>query len=444
MNHESRLRESIKQHRKRVRLLLAERYGLFGGSVGTVCAAALALLSFKYDSLINYTLWISVIALGLTAGIAYGLLRKLSDLSVALAVDKRAELRERTASAMAFLDNASSDWEQALITDASTHISSIKPREAFPHRFGRPHACFGMAAVVLLVAIFLPMMPVMQNKTKQQEVEVMKREGKKLTQIAKDIKKQAPPEDKELRKLAQQLEDLGKKMKSGRMDKKSAMLKTQRLSKEIKAQQDKLAKQSSSQKSMEQAQADMKKASDELAKKMAEKMAAEQKIPLSEAMKKLPTDERLKELARKEGPLTEAERKELEKTIDKYADPKSSLPVPPELAEAMAKLAENGNYQKATELMQKLAQRLAKMQQGKNGKGGKSGKMSEQDIEAMKKQMEALAKALKGTDLDKLAEQMAKNAEKLANMSDKELQELIKKMEEMQKKMGMLAKAGGG
>lgn len=444
MNRQSTLNESVRQLRRRVRLLLAERYGLFGGSIGTVCAAVMAVLSLRYDSLINYYLWSAAVLLGLAAGVAYGLLKKLSDLSVALAVDRRADLRERTSAAMVYSENASSDWEQALVNDAQQHLSTVRPKEAFPHRFGRPHAFFGIAAVVLLVAVFLPMTPVMQSKMRQQEVEVMKREGKKLTQIAKDIKKQARPEDQELRRLAQKLEDLGQKMKTGRMNKKSAMLKTQRLSKEIKEQQDKLAMQNSSQKSMEQAKADIQKASEELAKKMAEKIAASEKIPMSEAMKKVPTDERLKELARKDGPLTESERKELEKAIEKYTNPNSKVPVPVELAEAMAKLAQNGNYQKAAELMQKLAQRLEKMKSGQSGKNGKLGKMSEQDIEAMKKQMEALAKALKGTDLDKLAEQMAKNAEKLANMSDKELQDLIKKMEEMQKKMGMLAKAGGG
>ncbi|MEN6357267.1 MAG: hypothetical protein ABFD83_09310 [Armatimonadota bacterium] len=426
------LKNFIKRLRHRVRLLLAERYALFGAGGGAIVSAILALLSLRYDALISYALWIGVVALGAALGALWGLVHRLDDLSVAAAVDKRAGLKERISTAVMLPHSDSRPAESAVITDAISHTSGLRPKDVFPHRFGLPHGAFGITLILLAAAILLPQMPAMQSGTRRQEVQVMKREGVKLEKIAKDIHKQTSSKHEELRNLANKLNTLGKKMQTGRMTRKQAMLKTRKLSKQIKEQQDLLAKQNSAAKPMDQAQLEMQKASEQLAQKMAEELAKKENIPLSEAMKKLPTDQRMAELARKEGPLSESERKELEKLVSKYANPNSGLPVPSELAEAMAKLAQNKDYQKAAELMRKLAQRL------------NSSNMSKQDKEALKKQMEALAKALKNTDLDKLAKAMRENAEKLANMSDEELKKLMKQIKEMQKLQKMCAKAGGG
>jgi chemotaxis protein histidine kinase CheA len=174
----------------------------------------------------------------------------------------------------------------------------------------------------------------------------------------------------------------------------------------------------------------MRKAGEQLAKEMAEKLAVEKAVPLKEATRNLPSDRKLAELAKKQGFLSASERKALEKAVAKYAKPNNTLPIPPELGEALAKLAQNKDFQKAAELMQKLAQKL------------NSGQMSAADKQALQKQLEALAKALKGTDLDKLAKMMRQNAEQLAKMSPEQLQKLVKQMQAMQAMAGMLAKAG--
>jgi len=416
-----------------------ERYGFFGAAIGAVVSALIAVLSLRFDFLINYGLWIGAVALGAIIGVAWGLLRKISDLAVASAVDKRAGLKERLSTAITLPDPDSSlstshsqPAESAVISDAVSHISGVKPNEVFAHQFGKPHASFAIALIILAAAIFVPQMPIVQSKTRRQEVRVMKQEGVKLQKIAKDVRKQTSGKHAEMQKLANKLDALGKKMETGRMTRKQAMLKTRKLSKEIKAQQDMLAKQNSFTKPMSQAQLEMQRASDQLTKKMAEELAKKENIPLAEAMKKLPTDQRMAELARKEGPLSESERKELEKLVSKYANQDSGLQMPTELAEALSKLAENKDYQKAAEIMRKLAQKL------------NSGNMCKADKEALKKQMEALAKALKNTDLNKLAEAMRKNAEKLASMSDEELKELLKQIEETQKLQQMCKNAGGG
>lgn len=420
----------LKRLRKRVRLLLAERCGLFGAAAGAVAATALVLLSSRYDALLSYQLWIGAVLLGAAAGVAWGLLRRLDDLTVALAADKRTGLKERLSTAVALRDRPHEDMTDALLTDAGSKIAEIESARVFRHRFGLPHMVCGAALVLLLAVIVIPMLPSAQSNSRRQEVAVMKAEGRKLVRVAKEMRAQDNKHE-QMRKLAAKLQKLGTKMSTGRMSKKQAMLKAQRLAKDIKKEQDRLAKENSASKTMEKARADMKMASENLAKKMASEMAKKENIPPEQALKKLPSDKQLAALARKDGPLTQSEKQALDQALSKYADPNNQLPIPAELGEALAKLAGNKDYQRAAELMQKLAQKM------------NSGKMSAANREMLKKQLEALAKSLKGTDLDKLAKMMRENAEKLAKMSPQELAKLAKQMAEMQQMAKMLAKAGG-
>lgn len=402
--------------------------------VGTV----LVLLSSKYDTLLDWKLWYGPIAVGAVIGAAFGLLRKLSDLAVAIAADERADLKERLSTAFALTRSGDIDeMGSALVADAEVHAESVRPRDVFPHQWNRPHAVFGVALMILLAAIFIPSMPAFQSRVRKTEIRVMKREGAKLVRIAKEMKRDVPKKREALRRLANRLQDLGRKMETGRMQKKQAMLQVRKLTQEIKREQDRLAQQNQAAKSMKAAKLEMRKASEDLAKEIARKLAAEEKIPFSKAMNRIPDDKLLKELARKEGPLTATEQKMLEEALEKYADPKNSLPIPPEIGEALAKLAENKDYKKAAEIIQKLLQKLDLERLQKLAKT--NGKLSKLDQEMLKKQLEALAKALKGTELDKLAKMLREQAEMLAKLSPEELQALLEKLLTAQ----MLAKAGG-
>lgn len=429
MNIDGSLDNLIRRLRKRVRLLMVERYALFGGSVGAVICTVLVLLSGRFSVLLSYELWAGVIAVGVLGGIAFGLLRRLDDLSVAIAADRRTESKERLSTAVSLPETEErQEMERAVISDAGEHFAPLRAAEIFRHRFGLPHMAFGVSACLLLGVIILPHLAIFQSKERRQEVILMKTEGAKIVKIAKEIEKKSPRDEKELRKLATRMEKLGQQMRSGRMSRKQAMLNTRHLSKDIKEAQDKLARDNSTGKSMEQARTQAQEATSGLAKAAAEKIAKQEGIPLEEAMKRLPSDKRLAELARKAGALSKAETEELEKLVSKYADPNGTMPIPPELGEALAKLMQNEDYRKAVELMRQIAQKL------------NAGKGSKMDQELMKKQLAALAKALQNTDLNQLAKQMRENAEKLAKMSPEELQKLLEQIRKAQ----MLAKAGGG
>lgn len=430
MDPSAPLQNEIRRLRRRIRLLLCERWGLFGASAGAVVSAVLVLLSFKYDELLNYTLWAGLIILGALAGIACGLIKKLDDLTVAIAADKRTGLKERLSTAIA-VKSGPADMKEALLADASGRVSSLKSKEIFQHTFGLPHRVFASALVVLMGVILVPQMPAFQSKTRQQEIAVMKHEGAKLVKLAKDMKR-ADSKHEQIRQLASKLEKLGGKMATGRMSRKQAMLKTQRLEKDIKKEQDRLARENSSSKTMNQAQSDMRKSSEQIAKSIADKIAKKENVPPEEALKKVASDKQLAQLARKDGPLSKSEQNQLEQAIAKYADPNNNAPIPAELGEALSKLAANKDYQKAAQLMQKLAQKL------------NSGKMSKADQKMLASQMQALAKALKNTDLNQLAKSMLNNANKLSQMSPKELQKMLDQAMKMQQLAKAMQKAGGG
>ncbi len=271
MERSEALNNEIKRLRRRIRLLLCERWGLFGASIGAIAAAILVALSSKYDELLSYPLWIGVVLLGAIAGVACGLLKKLGDLTIALAADKRTGLKERLSTAVS-LDENSGEMADALCSDANERISALRSPEVFKHKFGLPHWIFSGALCVLLAIIFIPQLPAFQSPLRRQEVSVMKREGEKLVKLAKEMKK-IDTKNQELRKLADKLQKLGAKMNTGRMSRKQAMLKTQRLEKDIKKEQDRLARQNSPAKSLDKARADMRKNLDKLAESLAKKPA---------------------------------------------------------------------------------------------------------------------------------------------------------------------------
>jgi len=425
---DSALQHEVDRLLKRIRVLLVEKYSVYGLSIGCIAASIMILLSPKYLLLLDYVLWAMTVVVGLVAGCVVGLTFKIDNLSVVIAADDRSGLRERLSTAYVVAPSEDRPVDTAVIDDALQHIRNCRERDIFPHKFGLPHLVLCTSLLIFGACVFVPQSKLFKSKTRQQEMAVMRTEGKKLVKVAKEIKHDVGKRE-EIRKLAAKLEALGKKMQTQRMDRKTSMLKTEQLTKEFQREQDKLAKANAGKKSMEQAQSEMRKSSTELAQRAAEKMAQNQKIPVSEAVKKLASDKRLAELARKESPLTESEKKELSESLKRYTNPQNSQPIPNELGEALAKLAQNKDYQDAMEIMKKLAQKL------------NSGSMNKADKESLQKQMEELAKALKDTDLDELAKQMKENARRLAKMTPEEMKQMAKKMQEHQEMAKAMCKA---
>jgi hypothetical protein len=423
--------QSLGPVRKRIRLLLVLRHAFMLGTAGAAAALVLMVLSRWKFELGEPPILALAVLIGLGAGAVWGGLRKLTPFAVARAAERRLDLKERLSSAVA-LSESGDDMVRALVEDAERSVSSVNPKEVFPAKRTREMTAFLGAILVLLGVFFMPQITGFQSKTRQQEVKVMKQEGRRLRALAKESLKKVDPKNQEIvKRVALNMDKLGKKLESGRMNRKQAMLAVKHMSKDIEKAQDRLAQKNAGKKSYEQAARDMQELSKELAKEMLDKLqrdkAAGKDSPELRALEK-----RLKDM--QAGKQMSGEQLDaLQKEFSKYAQSQSGVQIPPELASVMGELLKNKDYQKAMEMMAALSKKLG------------SGQMSKMDQKALEKQLKAMAKALEGTDLDQLAKQMKKAAEQLAKMDPKKAAQMLAQMKGMSPQdMAKLGKMGAG
>lgn len=430
------LEQSLSQIKKRIRLLLIERHALLLGTIGAALGVVCVILSRWYFSIGEPPVLFGLVAAGLISGSIWGMLIKLSPYSVARAVEKRLNLKERLSSAVA-LSQTDDDMVHALITDAVKHAENINPKAVFPVKFDKNTAGF-LASIVVLIGIFyLPQLPRFQSDIRRAEIAVMKREGKKLQKLANEAKKQSSPKNKEIaQQVALNMKKLGKKLETGRMNRKQAMVALKKLSKEIQTAQDKIAENNKPGKTMEQAARELKDVSPTLAKDMLERIQKEKlkNLSLGKTDPQLASMEKqIKDMQAKSGAMSNSDLQKAEQSLSKYLSSQNGANMPPELASIMAELMKNGDYKRAMELMNELSKKL------------KSGNMSKMDQKNLEEQLKALAKALKNTDLEELAKKLREAAEKLAKMDPKEAAKLLAQCKCKKPGLGLgLGMAGAG
>lgn len=427
----------LKRIRQRIRLLLIEKHALMLGAAGAGLGVVLLLLSRWNYSLGEPPVLIGAVLAGLLAGVVWGTLRRLTPFAAARAAERRLELKERLSSAVA-LSSSDDEMVQALVEDAGGHIAGIRPKDVFPHRFTREMGAFAIAVVVLLGLFYIPQIPTLQSPTRREEVKVMKEEGRKLRKLAKESIKHVSPQNEEIiKRVALNMEKLGKKLEAGRMNRKQAMVAIKKLSKEVQKAQDQIAARNKSPKSLAQAGKDLASMSPELAKKMLERLEEQKQKNLAAGKhdpKLAELEKRLKEM--QEGSMSGEKMQQLQKQMSEYLKSQSGVPLPPELAQMMSELLKNEDYKKAMELMSQLAKKLGK------------GEMSEQDMKNLEEQLKAMVKALEGTDLNELAKKMKQAAEQLAKMDPEEAAKLLEQMKNMKmmtaEDLAKLGKMDGG
>jgi hypothetical protein len=132
----------------------------------------------------------------------------------------------------------SPDFVQAQIEDAARHGEKLRPSDVFPWRLPREGRWLAGAVALLLGVLILPELPFFQSPRERAERAAMKREGKRLETIAREVARRKQPGDAEVsRRVAENMRRLGIQMQRGRVDKKRAMLAASRLSKELKEAQ---------------------------------------------------------------------------------------------------------------------------------------------------------------------------------------------------------------
>lgn len=470
------MNEILERHlasmRRRIRLLLLEKHSLVLGAGGAAAATILVLLSKRYYTLGEPIVLLSIILLSIAAGAIWGMLRKITPFSVARAVEKRTESKERISSAVSLI-GSENEMIGALTADAEKHIKGMSPGGVFPYKPGRELAAFGLMIAIFLGSYYIPRLPIVQSPMRRAEVSTMKKEGEKLRKLAKEVEEKASSENKELvSELTEKMERLGRKLESGRMPRKEALLEIKKISKEIEAgrsqleakygislspqdsrnrstpkstmqvmeriekEQNSSAKTSGdssdpqefrpgletstqSSKSMKQAANELREISKELAENMEKRMSEAEKRSTGSSDNSQNKQEG--EGKKNSGRASAKRIEEARKKTSEYLSSREKVHVPPELAEYMAHLVESGDFQKTMDLMNALAKKLEGIDLSKLENGSKEEKeKAERTIEELEEALRKMSDALAGTDWNEMAEMLLAATEKLSEMDPEE------------------------
>ncbi|MBI3948558.1 MAG: hypothetical protein HY321_21780 [Armatimonadetes bacterium] len=255
------LEQHINRIRRRIRLLQAVRWGVRFALAGTVASLAFLILS-RILHVASQTEWVALLpGVSALAGAAFGALRRVTPHQAALAADARLALRERLSSGLYFLHHPDPDpMVSALVEDATRHSESIDVRRAFPVRATREAHTLAGALLVLALVLALPELPYFQSPAQRAERAAMKAEGARIVRVAKEVRRTAEARKVDLAKrVARNLEHLGEQMGAARISKKEALVKLNKLTREVADAQKQLAAADAG-KSLAQAAAELRKA----------------------------------------------------------------------------------------------------------------------------------------------------------------------------------------
>jgi len=397
------LAKRLKPFRRRVRWVLAWRYAGAGGAVG----AALALVTDLGDWLGRWEAdpiaLVLTIALGLLIGVAYALFRSLPSEVLAQLIDRRAELKDRIATA---LSCSETPFTEPLLEDALAHLVSVRPSQIFPFRLTLWHKVAAILFIALLVSRFLPELPLPFLASFRQDRKEAKEVVENLQRVLKPIVEHAEkPEASALEKaIARQIRELHKRSRLGRLSKKEALVKAEKLM----AEAEKLQKQS--QEHLRKVSTKAITAAETLKESLKRKAMASQMGEVKALLNRMQEIERLlrsPNLTPTQRQLLEAERQLLQRTLS-----------------AMGQL----NQQEIQKLMEALQQQQAQLQ-----KMLQSGQLTPAERDLIQQQLQSIQQQLRALRLSKEAQEFLRKL-----MSDPNFQEAMRLLAELQRKLQQL------
>ena len=227
---------ALKPVRIRQRLQSALVFAVLGMFASGVICSLLGLSRLLSGESFTPQFVVGILAAGPVLGLIVGFLWNHSWKSAATAVDEHYALKDRTLTALEFVDQTDqSQFHELQIADASSHLTSVQAKSVVPFKAPRH---FGWAAATLMVAAGLLLWPIkseLQAKTTQPV-------GIQLAadEIAEDIEQleefAQEQENEELSQLVEELKEQLKELKQPETDVREALA-------TISEMQEKLAEQ---------------------------------------------------------------------------------------------------------------------------------------------------------------------------------------------------------
>lgn len=251
----SAISAALKQVTARLRLARWVRHASRGALAG-VCFGLIALVFAHFDLLPDWlpleALLPLALLLGIVAGTVTAFLRPIPLMEAARLAEARLGLKERLSSALEFEHSPQQTTPDVALLirlqleDAAVHAQSLNAAEAVPLRWPwEAKAALG-GLVLLALALFVPTLPVFLPPGTLVERQIVHKTGDKLQKTARLIQKQAEGQHLEgTRRAAINMQKLGKRLASGKLDKKQAMVQISKLTQQMKADQQKMAQANS-------------------------------------------------------------------------------------------------------------------------------------------------------------------------------------------------------
>lgn len=469
--------ERLRPYRRRVRLLLAWRYGAMGGIAGALVATLLSLLDWRALLVVYPWQLAATVGIGMAIGVLYAMALRLSDPAVAQLIDRRAGLKDRLQTALEHSEGTHL-FDAPLLEDAHLALQSVSPSQVLRLRFGRWQQLFAGSLALLLFVHFLPPILAIAIPERREEQKEIKQVAEQVQEVAKPILEEAkkPDADELTKHIARQVELYNKRAREAKMSKQEALLRYNQL-----MEQARLLEQQN-QRALEQLSRQAQTAGARLEQLAREREqlqlppeASQRLQQLNQAEQRLRSElERLQQQLQsgkdaQGNPLTEAQRAALREQIQQLQATLNALhgatlshqiralqqqlqsgkgtngrPLTPEqraaLQEQLRRLQALQNsaaadLQRQMELLQRQIQTL--QQQLHSGKDANGNPLSQEQLEQLQRQLQSLQEQLRALKLSQEAQEfLRKFQEALRNdPAFKEAMEHLRKLAEQMQQM---------
>jgi hypothetical protein len=225
--------------RRRLQRLFSLRSLVAGLLVSSLAGVVLGMVRWLTGWQVSLSTAALVLTAGPVAGLLLGLAWRRTWREAAHAVDRRYELKDRSATALEFLRRREASPYHALqIDDAAQHLSAVDARQVVPLAWPRllPYAAMLFAAAVALLT--LPLGPQAVQAGPAEPLAGIVAEAQRIEEDLKQFEELARHEpNEELEKLIEELREKVEEMKQPGVDQREALAKLSEMQAAIQTQQ---------------------------------------------------------------------------------------------------------------------------------------------------------------------------------------------------------------
>ena len=225
------INEVVKKVRLRLKWSVVLREMFRYATVFSLAAFVVAALSKFIHPLNHWPIYSGIICLGIFAGFFAGLRVKVRQIDAAMVADLRGNTGEKLT---AYLESAErpSGFNELIESEALASLSGLDARRLTPWRLPRTARLLFPLIVLVTAMAFVPEFRC-SSKAGEERLELELEETAKNIEKAATLLEKTENPDQQIEELRNKIEDLGRKLKRGEIDRKNAIAEIAKLSEEL-------------------------------------------------------------------------------------------------------------------------------------------------------------------------------------------------------------------